>query len=136
MANKKSDRDLANTKASWEGKPRPGQEPGNGFRGFINYDLSDEQKAAFPAWFDSQDFGETLSYHAYSGVVLSVKVDAKSSGFMASATQKNVASVNSGLAVTARASNALTALERLVYVLALLGENWEETQPLANGDRW
>lgn len=136
MANKKNERDVANSKASWEGKPRPGQEPGNGFRGFINLDLSDEQKAAFPAWFDSQDFGETLSYHAYSGVVLSVKIDAKSGGFMASATQKNVDNVNSGLAVTARASNALTALERLVYVLALLGDNWEETQPRANGDRW
>lgn len=136
MASKKNDRDLANSKASWEGKPRPGQEPANGFRGFINLDLSDQQKAEFPAWFDSQDFGEALSYHAYSGVVLSVKVDTKSGGFMASATQKNVDSVNSGLAVTARASNALTAMERLVYVLALLGEDWEATQPRAQGDRW
>jgi hypothetical protein len=136
MANKKSERDIENSKASWEGKPRPGQEPNGGFRGFINLDLSDEQKAAFPAWFDSQDFGETLSYHAFSGVVLSVKKDAKGGGFMASATQKDVGNVNSGLAVTARAANALTAMERLVYILALLGDDWEETQPRAQGDRW
>lgn len=136
MANTKKERDLANTKASWEGKPRPGQEASSGFRGFINLDLSDGEKAEFPAWFDSQDFGETLSYYAADGVVLSVKVDSKGGGFMASATQKREGSPNAGLAVTARAASALLAMERLVYILSILGDVWEKTQPLANGDRW
>ena len=133
---KKSERDLANTKASWEGKPRPGQEPGNGFRGFINVDLSDDQKAAFPAWFDDLDFPGTLSWYCGDGCILSIKQDGKGHGYMASCTQKRPDSVNAGLAVTARASEALLALERLVYMLAILGDDWEASQPIANGDRW
>lgn len=136
MATKKVERDMANSKASWEGRPRPGQEPGNGFRGFINLDLSDTQKAEFPGWFESQDFGETLGWYAADGCVLSVKFDAKAGCFLASATQKRDGSPNVGLAVTARAAKPLLALERLLYILAILGDDWEATKPVANGDRW
>lgn len=136
MANKKNEAEAMRRMAGGEARPRGTAPAVADFRGYVNLDLSDEQKAAFPAWFDSQDFGPTLSYYASAGVVLSVKVDTKSGGFMASATQKAVGNVNSGLATTARASDALTALERLVYILAILGDDWERTQPRAQGDRW
>jgi len=136
MATTKKERDLENTKRSWEGKPRLGEESAGGFRGFINYDLSDAQKAAFPDWIESQDFGDVLGWYVADGCILSVKMDAKSNAFMASATQKRVGSPNTGLAVTARAAKPLLALERLLYILALLGDDWEKTQPVANPDRW
>jgi len=106
------------------------------FRGFINLDLSDEQKAAFPGWLDSIVQADFMDDYCKDGVVLSVKADSKGGGYMASATQKRVGSANAGLACTARARDSVTALQRLLYTLALLGSDWEKTQPLANPDRW
>lgn len=132
----KQDRDLANTQASWEGRPRPGESSGGAFRGFVNLDLSNAQKEAFPAWLDSQDLGQHLAFYCTGGVVVSVKVDSKSGGFLASATDKGEGSRNAGLATTARARDPLTALQRLLYILAILGDDWEASQPVANPDRW
>jgi len=136
MAVSKKDKDLANGQASWEGKPRPYGRDGGGFRGFINVDLSDEAKEAFPAWLDAGGIDGYLDAFCRGGVVLSVKVDAKSGGYLASATDKGSGSRNEGLATTARARDPYTALARLLYVLSYLGDDWEAVQPVAQGDRW
>jgi hypothetical protein len=72
------------------------------------------------------------------GVNLSLKLDPKGGGFLASATQRRADSPNAGLVVTARGRDAATAWGRCLFCLALLGhkERWEDTQPLANPDRW
>jgi hypothetical protein len=72
------------------------------------------------------------------GVTVTVRWDAKSQGFMASGTQRSELSPNAGLCVTARAGDSVLSWERLMYLLMVLGrgERWEDTQPMADPDRW
>jgi len=136
MTVSKKERDLANGQASWEGKTRPYGRDAGSFRGFINVDLSDAAKEAFPAWLEEMGFDNALEAYCRGGVVLSVKVDPKSGGFLASATDKGEGSKNAGLATTARGRDPYTALARLLFVLGSLGDDWEAVQPIAQGDRW
>lgn len=108
------------------------------FRGYINLNLTDDQKSAFDSWSGSASVWEALEFQVADGVNLSLKQDPKSDGFLASGTQRREASPNAGLVVTARGRDAATAWGRLLYCLTLLSrkEKWEETQPLANPDRW
>lgn len=123
---------------------KPAREPGKVgevydavFRGFINLNLSDSQKREFPAWANVTDMPSKMQNACVDGIVLSLKIDQKSGGFMASATQRRVSSKNAGLAVTARASDAGTALTRLLYMLDILPwDDWEALQPMADPDRW
>lgn len=127
------------------GKERPARSKGKvgagydaPFRGYINLNLSDEQKTAWLKWSESASFWEALAHHVADGVNLAVKVDPKGTGFLASATQRRETSPNAGLVVTARGKDASVALSRCVYCLVILGhkERWEYTQPVADPDRW
>lgn len=108
------------------------------FRGYINLTLSDEQKTAYEAWASSASMWEVLEGSVSDGVNLSLKLDPKGDGYLASATQRRGDSPNAGLVVTARGKDASTAWGRVLYLLAVLGhkERWEDTQPIANPDRW
>jgi hypothetical protein len=108
------------------------------FRGYINVTLSPEQKAVFDEWRLSSSLWETYTASVQDGVNIAVKIDPRSEAFLASATQRREASENAGLCVTARARDPVTALERLLFVLAYLSrsERWEDIQPLADPDRW
>jgi len=131
--------------ADKNGKERPAarkSQVGKGydapFRGYINLNLSDEQKVLWVKWSESASFWEALAHHVADGVNTAVKVDPKGTGALASATQRREDSPNAGLVVTARGKDASIALSRLVYCLVLLGhkERWEDTQPVADPDRW
>jgi hypothetical protein len=131
--------------ADKNGKERPAKNSGKvgkgydaPFRGYINLNLSDEQKDAWLKWSESQSFWDALAHHVADGVNLAVKVDPKGTGFLSSATQRREDSPNAGLVVTARGRDAAVALSRCVYCLVVLGhkDRWEETQPLADPDRW
>lgn len=108
------------------------------FRGYVNVNLSDEQKASYGSWAEGQGYFETLEAAVESGVNLSLKLDPKGGGFLASATQRNPASPNAGLVVTARGRDAVTAWGRVLFILTLLSHKprWEDTQPMADPDRW
>jgi len=108
------------------------------FRGYINVPLSAEQKSTFDVWFAGNSFWEVFQYAVSDGVNISVRIDPKSNGYLASATQRRVSSPNAGLVVTARASSADKAVGRLAFTLAILGhsERWEDVQPIADPDRW
>lgn len=127
------------------GKEKPARKPGSvgvqhdaEFRGYVNVNLSDEQKANYDAWAQGQGYFETLEASVASGVNLSLKLDPKGGGYLASATQRNPASPNAGLVVTARGRDAVTAWGRVLFILTYLGhkERWEDTQPMADPDRW
>ena len=127
------------------GKERPAKREGKvgtgydaPFRGYINLNLSDEQKADWLTWSATDSFWMQLDAFVSDGVNLAIKIDPKGSGFLASATQRREDSPNAGLVVTARGKDASIALSRVVFVLAVLGrkERWEDTQPLADPDRW
>lgn len=108
------------------------------FRGYINVSLSEEQKASYEAWAASAAFWEALEFNCSLGVNISLKRDLKSEGYLASATQRDPASPNAGLVVTARGREAGTAWGRVLFCLTILNhaERWEDVQPLATPDRW
>jgi hypothetical protein len=108
------------------------------FRGYVNLNLSDDQKAGYEKWSTSASFWEALEFQVGEGVNLSLKLDPKGDGYLASATQRRAGSPNAGLVVTARGRDAATAWGRCLFCLTILSkhERWEETQPLANPDRW
>lgn len=108
------------------------------FRGYINVNLTDEQKADYGAWAESDQVWVTLEASAADGVNLSLRIDPKSGGFLASATQRRAASPNAGLVVTARGRSAAVAWGRMLFILDLLHKykKWEDLQPMADPDRW
>lgn len=108
------------------------------FRGYINLNLSDEQKELYTAWAQSSSLWEALEFNVSDGVNCALKYIPKEEIFLASATQRREASPNAGLVVTARGRDAATAWGRLFYCLTILSHKpkWEDTQPLANPDRW
>lgn len=108
------------------------------FRAYINVNLSEEQKTAWEQWARSGSVWEMLAASVADGVNIALKLDPKGMGYLASATQRRTSSPNAGLVVTARGRAAEDAFTRLLYVLAVLGhkERWEDTQPVADPDRW
>ncbi len=136
MAGRKGDTDGENKSA---GKRKSvGALDNADFRGYINLDLSDDQKERYLAWAQSEAYWQALEGFTDQGVNLSLKRERKTGGFLASATQRDPDSPNAGLCVTARGKEAAVALGRVLYILTILSrkERWEETQPLANPDRW
>lgn len=108
------------------------------FRGYINLALSAYDKERFGGWVSSAAAPETLDAAVADGVNISLKIDPKSQGFLASATQRRVDSPNAGLVATARAKTPELALWRVVFVLSILYAtgHWEDVQPIADPDRW
>jgi len=108
------------------------------FLGYINVTLTAEQRALFGDWSQSASAWETFAAAITDGINISVKLDPKRDCYLASGTQRRRSSPNAGLVVTARGSEAYTALFRLLFVLAYLSrsERWEDTQPVADPDRW
>lgn len=108
------------------------------FRGYINVNLSAEQKADYEPWSETDGIWVALEKAISDGIHLSLRTDAKSGGCLASATQRNPKSPNAGLVVTARGRSAAVAWGRLLFILDMLGKykKWEDLQPVADPDRW
>lgn len=128
-----------------DGKDKPTKKSGTlgegydaAFRGYVNINLTAEQKAAFDKWSGSASVTETLNAAVADGVNLSLKYEAKAKTFLASGTQRREGSPNAGLVVTARGSEPQKAFLRLLFTLAFLSRTprWEDTQPVADPDRW
>lgn len=108
------------------------------WRGYVNVDLSAAQKAQFDDWAATGAPWEVLEEVGCAGVVVTVKLEKGATGFIASATQRDPASLNAGLCVTARAKTAGKAFMRLLYTLEVVGPSgdWTRGQPVADPDRW
>lgn len=120
-------------------KPNPMGPDGDAeFRGYVNLNLSSAEKELFDEWADTDAPLSVLDATITDGVHLSLRIDRKGECFLASATQRNRASENAGLVVTARASSPVKALMRVLFCLSVLGRSprWEDTQPVADPDRW
>lgn len=95
------------------------------FKGFVNVELSETDKATFGKWSEQVDFWQVVQFFIDDGNVFSLKVDQRSGGYSAAATQRRDDSVNAGLCINMRAGTAVKALMRLVFVLStVVGENW------------
>ena len=108
------------------------------FRGYINLNLTAGEREAYKGWADPVTVFAVFAEAVADGVNVAVKPDPRAQGFLASATQRRRSSPNAGLCVTARAGDPVTALGRLMYCLGILArqERWEDTQPVADPDRW
>lgn len=133
------------TYADNNGKERPARKQGKSrdgydaaFRGFVNVSLDAEQKETFDVWRLSDAPWERLELSCADGVAFGLKRNPAGDGYIASATQRRESSPDAGLVVTARASDPIKALGRLLFCLTVLshGENWEGVQPMADPDRW
>lgn len=108
------------------------------WRGFLNVSLTNEQKDAFEVEMQRGSLWVVFDEALLTGVHLSVKLDKDGKTFLAACTQRNSASVNAGVCVTARGRDAVTALCRVLFILSVLGlgTDWEIGHPLADPDRW
>jgi len=107
------------------------------FRGFVNIDLSEHDKAEFEVWWLTADIAAEFDVRCRQGIGLSLKYDAAGTCFQATGTQRDAGSANAGLAVSMRASDASKALARLLFVLSLLGaEDWTKRGQAPDNDRW
>lgn len=108
------------------------------WRGYVNVELSAAQKAQFDDWAATGAPWDVLEEVGCAGVVVTVKVEKSGTGFIASATQRDTASLNAGLCVTARARTAGKAFMRLLFTLEVVGPSgdWTRGQPVADPDRW
>lgn len=108
------------------------------FRGYLNVPMSAELKEEWRVWSETTEWVDVLSREVENGVAVSVKIDARGNGYIASGTQRAANSPNSGLCVTARGGEPGVALSRLLFCLAYLGkaDRWEDVQSVADPDRW
>lgn len=130
-------RDAAKSK----GKPKEKQLTLDGmnaaFVGFVNVDLTDDDKKTFSKWVEQVSFGEALQLHIDDGCVISIKVDQRSGGYSAAATQRRESSVNAGLCINMRAGEPVRALQRLIFVLsAVVGGDWKLYAASGEDDDW
>lgn len=113
---------------------------GNGadWRGYINVNLTAQQKREFDDWAHTDDTWLSLGEAVGSGCQLGLKFQQGETCFLASLTQRTPGHVNAGLCVTARAASADKALLRVLYLYRLLGsdDSWEKVTPAADPDRW
>ena len=108
------------------------------WRGYINVQLDSSQKAQFDDWMKTDEPWDMLAAVVSSGCQVSVKLNPGSGGFLASITQRNAASVNNGLCITARAGEAGKAIFRALFLVNVLGveADWGAAQAPADPDRW
>lgn len=108
------------------------------WRGYINLDLSRDDKEQFEAWVHTGEAWEVLAACVDAGYVVSLKANPNGGGSLASVTQRAAGHVNAGLCVTARGGTADVALFRVMFlVLRLTVEgSWEDVAPVSDPDRW
>lgn len=108
------------------------------WRGYVNIPLSAADKDSMAVWYDENPLESVLAYLCGSGVVLSCKFLGAESAFLASATMRDVANCNAGYTVTARSSDALRAIMRVLYTVSLVGvsSDWSVYANTAGSDRW
>lgn len=108
------------------------------FRGYLNLNLSAADKALFDDWWETSEPFNVLEAAVADGINLALKLEPRGGGFLASATQRRASSPNAGICVTARGASPSLAWGRLLFILYTLSakDRWEDTQPLADPDRW
>lgn len=130
----------ARLRGAGEDEPAKSRQNGSGaeWRGFVNVNLSADQKAQYDDWAHTEDVWLSLAEATATGCQLGLKWAAAESCFLASLTQRTTGHVNAGLCVTARSTSADKALLRVLFLYRLLGSDgpWEAVQGVADPDRW
>lgn len=95
------------------------------FKGWVNVDLSPNDKEQFVEWQAHEDWGGIMNVHMTRGITYSVKYDADNECYLAKAFHADKEHVSGGYAVTMRARDGVTAFARCVYVVeCVLPVDW------------
>ena len=102
--------------------------PKFGDNNFINYSLSNEQKAELKAKpFSPEDFDSLLDQVTDSGYKVSFSYDTFNECYAVFLTPKDEKSINKGLILTARGSTNIKAFKQACYLhFTLFDENWAD----------
>lgn len=124
-----------------EKKPRkstPKYQNNTSFRGFVNVELTKEQRDAFSHWFDASLFWDAVHAFIMDGYKFSLKYEPKNETIACYMQTDNPDSPNSGLVLSMRHEFAWKAIARTVYVAdAVLGEVWDAPQRVdRSSDDW
>lgn len=102
------------------------------FSGWCNYTPKDDDREAFERWYEAGLFYVALEDTILNGLKYSLTYQWDESCFIATAFQRDAESVNAGVMISARSSDAHRALCKLVWtILILLPAEW----PLAGRGR-
>lgn len=107
------------------------------FEGFVNVNLTGDEKAEFAGWVETADFAGLLSFVVEEGNVLSVKAGKEGKGFSAAVTCRWAKSTNAGWCVNMRADDPLKACWRVLFVVCvLLKGDWREANARRGESDW
>lgn len=101
------------------------------WKGFINVNLTNEQKAQFAAWdIEDGDVWEGLATYAQYGYKINLSFNRQNDKFNITFTGQPVCGVNSGFAVSAFASSPYNAARvGLFKISVVLPEDWSQYDP-------
>jgi hypothetical protein len=107
------------------------------FKGFVNYDISEQEKAEFEVWSATVLIDDVLAATLVDLKKLSVKFLEKEKCFAAFLFDGNGASMSAGYILSARAATPVRAMYRVLFLDELLGDNWlEHAVRSPSADRW
>jgi len=107
------------------------------WKGYINYEWSDAAKERFAVWLDETNIFDELNSHTAKGRKFAQGFDAYHKCMLATCFERDAKSVNAGYIVTARGSDAATALARLLYLISEeMPHEWSKPSAIANEDKW
>jgi hypothetical protein len=107
------------------------------FRGFININLTDDDRATIKASaFTAEDFDSYLMKHCDSGLKFTFSFDDYTRGFQVVATHSDKDHEDYGVFLSGRGSTPLKAFKQWCYLLNMIGESsWSENmKPTARYD--
>lgn len=110
----------------------------NVFRGFVNVDLTKEQKKAFSVWYDDNLMWDALHKLVMEGYRFSAKYEEKNDSVACYLQTDNPDSDNIGLVLSMRAEFTHKAVARTVYVATqILPPVWDAPKKrFDDGDDW
>jgi len=123
-------------------KPAPRNAPSNGFgkwQGWVNVSLPAGAKAQWMAWAQEPDkFFSALSAMLSDGYKITLKWEENNATYSSFATPADASHVDAGWGLSERAGDPYTALNRLVYIHAVvLGGDWSPYKtPVGWNDKW
>lgn len=93
---------------------------------FVNWALSDEEKAACKAWdLSTSDFDDALAKLIEGGYKITISYDAFRSCYTTSIVPSPTAKNNQGYILPGKGSTALKSLKQVLYIhFHIMGEDW------------
>ena len=107
------------------------------FKGYVNFEWTDDQKEAFSIWALEFNFWDELNAQTGKGRRITTGYDAYHNCQVASCFERDINSPNAGYICTARGLDAATAVSRLLYLISeLMPDEWIKPKSKPKQDLW